>query len=129
VSAEKEDDVVKAGWDLVRARSNGRRSTTARQKAVYVTLNGVKYAWAMSKRYWNVMSGSAKALGIKEVTGTETDLVFGASFPKPPRIKGSVAKGDITAKFGTFYDPSSKTPADFSISAGTYQQSDLAIIL
>jgi hypothetical protein len=129
VAASKEDAAVKAGWDLVKAKSNGRRATTQRQKAIYVTVNGVKYAWAMSMKRWNAMSGSVKALGIKEVTGTETDLVFGASFPKPPRFKGSVARGDETARFGSFYDPSSKVPAGFSTSAGAYQQSDLTLIL
>ncbi|WP_019501644.1 hypothetical protein [Pseudanabaena sp. PCC 6802] len=129
VSFAKEDDAAKAGWDISRAKSKGRKATTQRQKAVYVTLIGVKYAWAMSLKRWNVISGSAKALGIKEVTGAETDLVFGASFPRPPRVKGSVAKGEESAKFSTFYDPSAKVPTGFSTSAGTYQQGDLTLIL
>ncbi len=123
---------IAAGWDIVKAKSNGRKSKTRFQTPVYVTVNGVKYAWAMTNRQLTKIKPNLKALGIIEVVGTEQDLVFGASFPKPPRVRSvaSVGKGDnaTSAISTTFYDPStSKIPSDFAItSSGQYTSADWA---
>jgi hypothetical protein len=133
VSAAKEAEAKKAGWDITRSRSNGRKGNTALQVAVYVTLSGVKYGWGIPKRRWANIKGSAEALGVKLITAEDDDVVFGASFPKPPRVSGRVSTGTdknaTSVKFSTFYDPS-KTPADgFAIRAGLYEQKDLPVIL
>lgn len=133
VSADKEDDAKKAGWDISRARSNGRKSNTSLQVAVYVTLAGVKYGWGIPKSRWANIKGSATALGIKLVTATDDDVVFGASFPKPPKAKGTVSAGtgknQTSARFSTFFDPSSTLPEGFSLSSGLFEQKDLPVIL
>ena len=111
---------VAAGWDITKAKSNGRKSKSRFQVPVYVTINGVKYAWAMRKTQKAKLGPNFAALGIKEATGDELDLVFGASFPKPPRIRSIVtdASGGNAQSSNTFYDPSKKTiPADLAISS------------
>jgi hypothetical protein len=133
VSANKEDDARKAGWDIIRARSNGRKGNTSRQVAVYVLISGVKYGWGLPKTRWNNIKGSAAALGIKQLASTDDDVVFGASFPKPPRVSGSVSggtgKNTTTARISTFYDPSNDPPEGLAIKAGLYEQKDLPVIL
>ena len=123
---------IAAGWDIVKAKSNGRKSASRFQVPVYVTIGTVKYAWAMKKTQLAKLSANLEALGIKKATGEEQDLVFGASFPKPPRIRSiaTIGKGDAaTAAISTtFYDPSQKKiPADFAItSSGQYTAADWA---
>ena len=116
---------IAAGWDIVKAKSNGKKAHSRFQVPVYVTINGVKYAWAMRKTQLLKIKDNMAALGIRLVTGTEQDLVFGASFPKPPRIRSVVTVGDSSHISTTFYDPSQETiPTDFAItSAGQYTAS------
>lgn len=111
---------VAAGWNVSKAKSNGRKSNTARQVALYVTLNGINYGWGMSKKRWtNGVASSAAALGIKQIT-TENDIVFGATFPKPPRVAGFTGKnGD--KRVSSFYDPSNAAAAQgLNPSPGNY---------
>ena len=125
---------VAAGWDIVKAKSNGRKSNSRFQIVVYVTINSVKYAWAMRKSQLALLSDNLAALGIRKATGDETDLVFGASFPKPPRIKSITttgAAGSTTPQSSnTFYDPSQKKiPAEFSTYAGLNSAADWATVV
>jgi hypothetical protein len=111
---------IAAGWDVSRARSNGYKSNSRFQIAVYVTVNGVKYAWAMRKSQKAKLGANFGVLGIKEVTGTEQDLVFGASFPKPPRAGSITVSGKgataTTLRSFTYFDPSNEAslPAEFA---------------
>ena len=120
-----------AGWDIVKAKSNGRKSNSRFQVAVYVTINGVKYAWGMKKTQLAKLGTNLKALGIKKVTGTEQDLVFGASFPKPPRAKSVTTQGDNSISSETFYDPSNDNslPAEFSRYSGLFTAADWATVV
>jgi hypothetical protein len=125
---------VAAGWDIVKAKSNGRKSNSRFQIVVYVTINGVKYAWAMRKTQLALLADNLSALGIKKATGDETDLVFGASFPKPPRIRSVIttgAAGNTTSQSSnTFYDPSQKkVPAEFATYAGLNTAADWATVV
>jgi hypothetical protein len=119
---------VAAGFDIVKAKPNGRKSITQLQIPVYVTVNGVKYAWGMRKAQKAKLGANFGALGIKEATGQEQDLVFGASFPKPPRARSvtTTKTGSITSE--TFYDPSNENQVlgKFSTSAGQLTAADWA---
>lgn len=123
---------IAAGWDITKAKSNGRKNNSRFQIAVYVTINGVKYAWAMRKTQKAKLGTNFAALGIREVTGTETDLVFGASFPKPPRVRSISVQGkgasatDVSSS--TFYDPSNEgaLPNTFAKAAGQFTAADWA---
>ena len=58
---------IAAGWDIVKAKSNGRKSRSTFQIPVYVTVNGVKYAWGMKKSQKAKLGANFATLGIKEV--------------------------------------------------------------
>jgi hypothetical protein len=117
---------IAAGFDIVKARPNGRKTKTRFQVPVYVTINGVKYAWGLRKAQFTKLGTNLKTLGITEVTGTETDLVFGASFPKPPRATSVATQGEETVTTSSFYDPSKEAAVQglFSTYAGQYTASD-----
>jgi hypothetical protein len=125
---------IAAGWDIVKAKPNGRKSNSRFQIVVYVTINTVKYAWAMKKSQLKLLGDNLAALGIRKATGNETDLVFGASFPKPPRIKSVTttgAAGSTTSQSSnTFYDPSQKKiPEEFATYAGLITAADWATVV
>lgn len=116
-----------AGFDITKARPKGRKSNTQFQIAVYVTINGIKYAWGMRKTTKAKLGVNFGALGIKEATGQEDDLVFGASFPKPPEALSVVTSKSGTKSFGSFYDPSNETQVKSKFqtpSEGQYKASD-----
>ena len=117
---------VAAGFDIVKARPNGRKTFSQFQVPVYVTVNGVKYAWGMRKTQKTKLAANFGALGIKEATGAEEDLVFGASFPKPPRVRSLTQSGNDTISSNTFYDPSNQNQVagKFSLQAGQFTQAD-----
>ncbi|MBD2150808.1 hypothetical protein H6F44_11850 [Pseudanabaena sp. FACHB-1277] len=113
---------VAAGFDITKARPNGRKSRTQFQIPVYVTVNGVKYAWGMRVAQKAKLGANFAALGIKEATGAEQDLVFGASFPKPPRAESIVTSKNGSVSSSTFYDPTneSQVAGKFRTEAGQY---------
>lgn len=113
---------VAAGFDITKARPNGRKSRSQFQIPVYVTVNGVKYAWGMRKTQKAKLGANFGALGIKEATGSEQDLVFGASFPKPPRAQSIVTSKDGSISSNTFFDPTNEAQVQgkFSVQAGQY---------
>lgn len=133
VAGDKEDDAVKAEWDVVRARPNGRKRDTQFQVAVYVTINTLKYGWGMRKVTFERIKGSLAALGIKRVTPADNDVIFGASFPKPPKAVGGTvsgtAKNQTTNRINTFSDPDVELPAGFLSSGGRYTAGDLVDLL
>lgn len=117
-----------AGFDIVKARPNGRKNKSQFQIPVYVTVNGVKYAWGMRKTQKSKLGANFGALGIKEATGSEQDLVFGASFPKPPRAESIVIGKDGSVSSSTFYDPTNEAQVlgKFRSEAGQYKAADWA---
>lgn len=124
-----------AGWDITKARPNGRKSASQFQIPVYVTVNGVKYAWGMHKTQLAKLGTNFDSLGIKKAIGTEEDLVFGASFPKPPRVRSlaTVGKGATATSVSstTFYDPSNEAQlgGKFALYAGQHTAAALADIV
>lgn len=90
------------GW-RVSSPTIRRGSATARAIACYVTIDGIKYAWMMPKETaTKIGDADFGALGIELADGSEKDLVWGASSPKPQRV--SAVKTD--AVISTFADPS-----------------------
>lgn len=123
---------VAAGWNITKSKPNGRKSKSTFQIPVYVTVNGVKYAWGMRKTQKTKLGANFATLGIKEVTGTEQDLVFGASFPKPPRVQSITTKGSganaTSISSNTFFDPSNEgsIPSSFRTYPGQVTAADWA---
>lgn len=100
-----------AGWKLTRPKISSYR-TSSRSELLYVTINGVKYGWRSAKSSGARPAG-ADGLGIKSVT-TSKDVIYGCSFPKPPRATAITPDGN---SFSTFVDPSKadKLPDGWSL--------------
>ncbi len=99
-----------AGWSVGKGkyRTGG---STPKGKTVYVTIGGIKYGWVMPNTTAQRIGGSSTQLGIKEAQSTDKDVIFGASYPKPPKASRSVASSGGTSTLTTFYDPSVTLPA------------------
>lgn len=90
------------GWRLsfptVRRGKTGRKST-----CVYVTIDGIKYAWMQNNETHGLLAADASALGLELGTSDDIDLVWGARFPRPPR---AYKTGADNRTISTFVDPS-----------------------
>lgn len=99
------------------------RAATNTSRVVYVTLNGIKYAWYATR---STVAANTAVVGVKDATGGDNDLIFGAEFPKPPRYK-IIVEDD---SFSSFIDPSSLAQAQgatwFPVDDGNYSAIDLA---
>lgn len=105
------------GWKI-KPRTPSRAPTQSpRSKSVYVTINGLKYAWQFTKLLASIEGQVDLAgLGIQDATNADKDLVWGASFPKPPKAGKIVTDPEDSSedRFTTFYDPSrSPLPAGY----------------
>jgi len=87
----------------VRPPTRRRRTTTARTTAVYVTIEGIKYAWMQANEVGiRIGDGDRAALGIINATSNDRDLVWGASYPQPSRASRTAGENLIS----TYFDPS-----------------------
>lgn len=93
----------------IRRGSEGANST-----AVYVTMNGIKYAWRMPSRLLTRITADASGLGIEIATSNDRDLVWGST-PKPPKAYRTSGLDTLS----TYVDPSriDNLPAGWSTSA------------
>lgn len=111
-----------AGWQLIPSkRSGGRRRKTRRTTVVYVTVNGVKYAWNIRDTLLAKAQSSLSALGVKVAT-KDTDCVFGAAFPQPPKVKIFTTQGAEEITFQTYFDPSNEESlsVNYETTSGRY---------
>ena len=113
---------IAAGFDITKSKPNGRKGFSQFQVPVYVTVNTVKYAWGMRKAQKAKLGANLAAMGIREATGTEQDLVFGAAFPKPPRATSIVVSKNGSISSTSFFDPSNQDQLanKFSIQDGQF---------
>lgn len=115
VDAEKIPAARAADWKIGTAYLR-RGGDSGRSKTVYVTIQGIKYAWQIPDDTASRI-GTLENLGIRVATGAETDLVFGATTPKPPRAKKAIGgEGENQTILSTFYDPSNALPAGWTAS-------------
>ncbi len=97
-AAELKADGWRLGFPSVRRGKTGRKSV-----CVYVTLEGVKYAWMQNSETHALLAADASALGLELGTSDDIDLVWGARFPQPPRASKTGADNRTVS---TFIDPS-----------------------
>lgn len=117
-----------AGWSISPSKKMGRRSVETRfAYIVYVTMNNVKYGWSMRKTLFRKLQSNLASLGVKRATAAD-NLVFGASFPKPPSVVMKAVAGSEIITNSTFYDPSkeSSLSATLQTKAGKFTTSDWA---
>jgi hypothetical protein len=95
-----------AGWKVQPGRLRLGASST-RSKTVYVTVDGNKIAWKMPQySYSRITAGDRTALGIRDATSADLDLVFGVRFPKLPRVKFlAIPTTGAASSQSTFCDP------------------------
>ncbi|WNZ24847.1 hypothetical protein HJG54_19670 [Leptolyngbya sp. NK1-12] len=103
------------GYSLTAPTIRRGRATVA-SKAVYVDLNGVKYAWRMPLVTYNKIADDRAVLGIEDADQNDRDLVWGARFPKPPKAAKTIITGSSVDVISTFVDPASidNLPAGWS---------------
>jgi hypothetical protein len=74
------------GWSVQPGRFKIGASS-ARSKCVKIVTGGISYAWNMpAETYANIPAAERTALGIADATNADEDLVFGASYPRMPRV-------------------------------------------
>ena len=111
-----------AGWSITPSKISGSRATNTRfAQVVYITVNGIKYGWSIRKSLYRKIQSSLNALGVKPALPTD-NLVFGASFPKPPIVKIKITQGAEVVTAMSYFDPSNKgsLAANFSYKEGKY---------
>lgn len=95
-----------SGWSLGRPKVRRGRQTL-KTVIVYVTIRGIKYAWNLPKDTYSRIKSQMAPLGIKLATSSDKDLVYGASYPKPPRAGTTlISGGGGIDHISTFVDPS-----------------------
>ncbi len=106
------------GWRVQRTKTVSKiilaSNSASFVQTVYVTIEGIKYAWNIPKVTFKNIDKDASAIGLKEATtGDRDELCFGANFPVPPRATKVIpGSGEDGPKYiSTFYDPSSKLPS------------------
>jgi hypothetical protein len=100
--------VVSSFWSVGKGRFRT-GGNTPKGKVVYVTISGVKYGWVMPNTTAQRMGGSLAQLGIRTSTSQDKDIVFGASYPTPPKASRPMA-GGTGSVISTFYDSSVNLP-------------------
>lgn len=101
------------GWRITPRKAGRKGTSTPRSFTAYVTINGVKYAWYFSRLPSTLTGVNIADLGIQEAAPDEEGLVFGCSFPKPPKMGREVedTADSSTDFFSTFADPTNVTAA------------------
>lgn len=93
-----------SGFRIVKSRASRRVINNSLVATVYVTINGLKYAWNFPKD-----ASAAKAvaaLGIEVADKNDKGLIFGASWPRPGVYKIQITGENSSASFSSFCDPS-----------------------
>ncbi len=106
------------GWRIGKARQR-RGGKRPKSVVVYVTIQGIKYAWNLPDSTV-VKMGGITPLGIKQAASNEKDLVFGASSPTPPKATKVVGTGATTDVVTTFYDPTVTLPTGWNAVASGF---------
>lgn len=82
---------------------------TSKTNSVYVLIDGIKYGWRQPKATYTAIAAEAAGLGVVDAARGDLDVVFGASFPKPPRARKLITIGAGAEareeSYSTFIDP------------------------
>lgn len=105
VSATARASALGAGWKLSPGRVRNGASST-KSKTVYVTYQGNKIAWKMPTFLYSKISADLAGLGVLDAASADIDLVFGARYPRLPRVaKINVPETGAASRYTTFCDP------------------------
>lgn len=111
-----------ANWKVSRSKRRVAASTTL-SKPVYVEIGNVKYGWSMPAATYAQLN--LTELGIKDATASDT-VIFGASYPKPPRVALVVGAGTAgETSYSSFCEPNKldSLPDGYKlVSSGNYPE-------
>jgi len=102
-SHSKIKELLAAGYSVTPAVASRKGRSTLLTKSSYITINGVKYAWNRSTTVEKEPQEYPANCDIKAPTKDDGDLVWGATFPKPAKVK-YIDPGTGNS-FGSFCDP------------------------
>jgi hypothetical protein len=112
---------------------NRLRLGTTLTEVLYCGVNGLKIAWRSPKpnaEQLAEVSGYKALLGIETANANDRDLVFGATFPRLPRVQKTLVDG---SKFSSFCDTTKVDDALQAnwtlLDAGLYTVADLNNLL
>jgi len=102
------------GWRLSFPKfKSGKGDNGVLSKEYYVTLDGIKYAWSLPNAVaLKIGESQLSALGLSLTQINDSDYVFGARFPKPPRASKVTIGDNGKETVSTFFDPSRTTLPD-----------------
>lgn len=102
---DKVSQAVGRGWKKAKGVEYRLARSSVRSKVVYLTIRGIKYAWRQRTEQFNKLKNYSANLGIAEADSSMTDLVYGPSFPIPPKV-GIIVPGEGGQdNLSTFCDP------------------------
>lgn len=101
---DKKATLRAAGYSMTNATIRRGRPSVA-TKAVYVDLEGVKYAWRMPLTTYTKIGADRAVLGIEDASQNDKDLVWGARYPKPPKAAKTIIAGSSVDTISSFVDP------------------------
>ncbi|AFY80164.1 hypothetical protein [Oscillatoria acuminata] len=86
VSFDRLQQAINAGWKPAKKGKIRLPRSTKKSKTVYVEIRGIKYAWSMPDRLYKRLAKYRSNLGFADAQSSDTDLCFGAEYPKPPKV-------------------------------------------
>lgn len=105
VGHDRQQQALDQGWKLAKDGRYRIARHTKKSKLVYLECRGIRYAWRMRTEQYAKLQRYAANLGLKEAAKGELDLVYGPSFPKPPKVGINVdGEGGIDS-LSTFCEP------------------------
>lgn len=111
-----------AGWSITPGKGPRLARATTLSTPVYVTINGIKYGWQSPA---SNMPVTINSIGVRNVGPTDTDIIYGCEFPKPPRMKQiNEQTGD---SYSSFADPANidNAPGWQLVTVGSFRAEDL----
>lgn len=105
VGHNKLSEALSKGWKLSKDGTYRIARHTKRSKLVFLDIRGIQYAWRMRTEQYTKLQKYASNLGIKEAKKGDLDLVYGPSFPRPPKVGVIVAGEGGTDTLSTFCEP------------------------
>lgn len=110
-SADKVAALTRDNWRVVSPILTPPRKDAADTRALvqglWVKVRGIKYGWnSPDITVEKITAAEYTKIGVSlAVEADEKEMIYGSSFPRPPRAKKSVTDGGNTNVHSSFYDP------------------------
>jgi hypothetical protein len=113
------------GWTVSRAKKARNIRNSASVQTYVVTINGISYAWNLPKLPAGAtIPASLADMGAVPAEAGQAGLVWGASFPKPPRGTFQITIASTTHNFSTYVSPTATLATGWAVTGGNYSLDD-----